>query len=132
LAKAFEEGHALAPHEIKVLSKAFGEDATKVLAHKSFARKVGENALGVLNLPRALMASVDVSFPGRQGLGVLAADPRIWTKGFKPQFRGLVSEAYYQKMLDHLHQDPVFDLSQEAGVKYTELGRGAAQREEPF
>jgi hypothetical protein len=132
LAKAFEEGHALAPHEIRILSKAFGEDATKVLAHKSFARKVGENAVGVLNLPRALMASVDISFPGRQGLGVLAASPRIWTKGFKPQLKGLVSEEYYHKMLGHMHQDPAFSVAQDAGVKFTELGKGASQREEPF
>ena len=132
LTKAFQEGHALAPHEIAILSKAFGEDVAKVLAHKSFARKVGENAVGILNLPRAVKSSLDVSFPGRQGLGVLAADPKIWLKGFPRQFRGLVSEKSYQEMLDHMHQDPAFALSQEAGVKYTELGQGAAQREEPF
>ena len=132
LMKAFEEGHALAPHEIAVLSRAFGQDAAEIMANKSFARKVGENALGILNFPRAIQAGIDFSFPGRQGIGVLAADPRIWLKGFPKQLHGFASEAYYQKMLDHLHQDPAFDLSNEAGVKYTELGRGATEREEPF
>ena len=135
LTSAFRDNRIPSPHEIEVLRKAFGEEAANVMAHKSFAKKVGENALGLWNLPRALVASIDVSFPGRQGIGVLAANPKIWAKAWGPQMKALPArygERFYHEELARLHEDPNFRLSQDAGVKYTELGRGGAQREEPF
>lgn len=132
LLKAFQDGVNPSPHEIDMLARVFGKDAAEVMASNDFARRVARNAVSVLNLPRALMASIDVSFPGRQGLGILALDPKIWAKGFPRQFHGLVSERYYQETLDRMHQDPYFQLADESGVKFTELGKDPTRHEEPF
>jgi len=46
--------------------------------------------------------------------------------------RAFGSERVYQAILDDIHSRPTFDLMQEAGVKFTELGRDVSQREEQF
>lgn len=96
-------------------------------------------ALQVANLPRTLMASMDMSAPLRQGLGL------IHKKGFWTALPDMVkawgSEEAYQQINKEIHSDPIFQrrvktngqvepsFAEKAGLKLTDLDSMATREE---
>jgi hypothetical protein len=132
LLDAFERGRVPQKSQIKLLQTVFGQDAAVEIARLSRARRAGQFAIEALNVPRSLMSSMDVSAPFRQGLVAGARHPRIFYRSFKKMFHALGSERAYKGILDEIHSRPTYPQMEEAGVKFTELGRDLTKREEQF
>ena len=73
--------------QLKFLNDVFGGEFTKtVLAKRTLIQKLGEAGIEVLNVPRALMSSFDLSAPFRQGAVLICR-----LKQFLPAFRDMVN-----------------------------------------
>ena len=122
----------------KLLERAFGkEQANGLMASLKAGGK--ESAIAnVMNVPRSIMASGDLSAPFRQGLVVMASHPGIFFKGFGPMLHAAHSEEFFQQMVKAIHDAPEFPLMEKAGLSLTDIGdtvKGADninKREEQF
>lgn len=84
-----------------------------------------------LNLPRTLMASMDLSAPLRQGI-VLIGTKEYW-KAFVHMFRLLGSEAAYEGMMDEIMTRKSYPAMKKAGLSLTSIdGHSFDAREEQF
>jgi len=81
----------------------------------------------VLNLPRALQSSMDISAPMRQGLGLIHT--KAWWTSWDDMLKSFGSEKAYDNVMDTIRQNPMFDMAEKSGVKFTDL-RELSNREE--
>lgn len=125
------EGRVPATHEIKLIERAFGPEAAAQAKTLTLPQKAGRIAAEVINVPRSLLASFDVSAPFRQGLVAGSSHPAIFAKSFGPMFRALVSEKKYGSIMQEIADRPSFATMQDSGVKFTNLGV-LSDREEQF
>lgn len=118
--------------EIKMLHRTFGpEVVAKIAESVPLGAKARDFALNVLNVPRSIMASVDLSAPFRQGLVLGARHPRMFAREFAPMLKSFGSEGSYERVMDQIAARPTFDLMQRARVQLTDL-QGLTDREEQF
>lgn len=93
------KGNLISQSEIINLEVVFGTGLTKVLAKKaSIASMAQDYALEVVNLPRAVMASVDLSAAGRQGIIFSVSHPIASTKAMGRSVRAALSLKYSDKI----------------------------------
>ena len=76
LGKIFRTGEIIVPSERAVLETIYGPEVTSQLiqASKSWINIIPE----IVNIPRAIMASMDLSFGFRQGIFVASRHPKIF------------------------------------------------------
>ena len=115
--------------EIALIKKAFGTQKAEEFAQ---GRSVAEAISNVVNIPRAIMASFDVSAPLRQGLMGFAMYPGQSAKALPGMFKSLASEKSYQAAETALTKKPDFERSVKAGVNYSHLSESIYGREEQF
>ncbi|KKL47928.1 hypothetical protein LCGC14_2330620, partial [marine sediment metagenome] len=69
--------------ETALLQRHFGSGLSKaILQKRAFGEKAWQGTLDILNIPRATLASWDLSFPLRQGIMLLPGHPKQWAKSF--------------------------------------------------
>jgi hypothetical protein len=108
--------------EQKLLESAFGKERAPGIMAELKRGGIGHAIANVANIPRAIMASGDLSAPFRQGLVIMASHPAIFFKGFGPMLHAAVSEKYYQAAMTAIHSMHEFPLMEKAGVPMTEIG----------
>jgi hypothetical protein len=117
--------------EITLFEHVFGKDTAAGL--DSFAKNpFRDRLLSVLNIPRSLMASFDLSAPFRQGLMVSTRHPTIFARNFGSMIKAFGSESVYHGMIDEIRARPTYPLMVEAKLPLTELGADVGAREERF
>lgn len=84
-----------------------------------YVPKSGLSATDVINAPKALGASLDVSFPGRQGLWMVGR--KEWYKSWAPMMKSLVSEDSYRKLQDSITNHPKFTEAVNNGLSLTDF-----------
>lgn len=131
LANTFMHGTPLRPFEIKHLQTVFGAKAIPAIQALSRKNKIGTAVMETLNVPRALMATLDVSGGLRQGLVSAFADPKIFGKNFGKQFHHLVSEGHHQKAISAIRSRPNAPYYRRMKLAITDLG-DLEHREEQF
>jgi hypothetical protein len=67
----------------------------------NLAERIGEGFINAWNIPKALMASIDLSAPMRQGI-VMISKPKIFMRSFKEMFKYAFSEKIYENWLFEL------------------------------
>lgn len=86
--------------EIALLERYFGKELAKAVAtNRPLGSKAWTAFVDVMNLPRTLMASMDVSFPFRQGIMVAPRHPKEWLGNLPNMFRGGFSSRH-ARLLD--------------------------------
>ncbi len=85
-------------------------------------------AANVLNLPRTLMSTLDLSAPLRQGWG-MQSRPQFFS-AFKEMFKYAVSERRYNDLMADIITRPSYDLMKSSGLRITKLTDKLSQREE--
>jgi hypothetical protein len=97
-------------------------------------RRAAREGIGIINLPRAFKASLDVSAPGRQGMWFSATHPIIAKRAFMEQINALrMSRAQYDAFVEQMTSDPAFLQAQRVGgVEFTGTGGKLGMHEEPF
>jgi hypothetical protein len=86
------------------------------LANRTQAEVWQDRALEVLNLPRALMATADLSAPLRQGLLPTLANPVMASKAFAEMLKQWNSKDVADTWLADLKDSPGYQLMQQSGL----------------
>lgn len=126
------EGHVPTKGELTLLENIFGKTTADGLKSiPTLPEHIKNLILEILNVPRSLMASFDVSAPLRQGLVIGARHPRIFFRNFKQMFEALGSERAYQGIMDDVTSRPTFHMMETGGLAITDM-EGLTEREEQF
>jgi len=133
LEKIVFEGKIPARHEIEAMEEVFGVDVAKALMTKrKQAGKAGwDKIIAGINLPRAILASYDLSAPGRQGILLLPLVPKQWIKAVGRGYRAFASPEYTKFVDLQIRTHPYFQKLSKAGVDLTRVG-GMTSGEELF
>lgn len=135
LAKMFGEfgGGVPQPKQLAMLEKVFGPEFVKTVSDKTpWFKKMKSLGLEIASLPRAFMASADLSFGLRQGVVLAATHPAIFWKNFPKQFKWFVSEKAFNASNAEIASRPSFELMKESKLSLTNMGKSMTGREEPF
>lgn len=73
-----------------------------------------------LNIPRTLMASMDVSAPLRQAVIATTAHPILANQALKFMFKAAVDEKVYNRWLDDVHSSPRWDVAEKTKLAITD------------
>jgi len=113
----------------KVFPQTFIRDLLKKRPVFIQMKELGYEAI---NIPRAVMASYDLSFPLRQGIFLAPSHPIRFTQSFFKMFKQFGSEKAYRAVQDSLVKKKWYGLLEEQGLQITEVGGSLATREEAF
>jgi hypothetical protein len=123
-------GEVPQPSEMAVLEKFLGREVVEELAKKSsIASKIGTSIVKTLNVPRALMASTDLSAPFRQGIFFIGR-PREFFPNLRPMLKFFGSQKNYDAAMKEINARPTRELMQKAGVVFTDIGGKLTSAEE--
>lgn len=126
------EGRVPTRGDIRWLERVFGpETAADIAASVSKWQRLKDAGVNLINVPRALKASFDLSAPFRQGLVLGARHPRMFTREWGPMLRSFASERAYQDVMDDIVSRPTFDAMQKGKLALTDL-ENLATGEEAF
>lgn len=133
------------PRELELLERVFGSEFVKaILSQRSLGDKAWDNFLSLWNLPRALMATGDLSATLRQAAPLAPDNKRAYIRAFREQVKAFFSEASAKEVNDVIESHPNFSkYTRRPGVKdprksirldLTSFSTGTsfAQREEVF
>jgi hypothetical protein len=119
--------------ELAVLEKVFGSDLVETLLSKqdnvSVLKRLGRE---LVNAPRALTASFDLSAPLRQGLFIGAGHPKAFASACGQMFKYWKSPEAIRDLEVQMASDPVYELAHRAGLAITRPGSVLGQQEERF
>lgn len=93
--------------------------------------KVWEAVNQVLNAPRSIMSSVDLSAALRQGL-LLTSRPKQFIPAFVQMFKAAASEKGFKEIQDKIASRPTRQLMEKAKLALTDVQGGLTKREEQF
>ncbi len=105
--------------ELVRLENMFGKElAEAIMRHRGLGQRIWWETISLLNLPRAVLASIDLSFPLRQGALLFWGQPVQALGMFKPMvqaaFRGeaakVIDNAYRTSRFANLREDAGLDL----------------------
>ena len=126
--------------EIKRLERIFGSEMVDAIGNpQSGLRKAWLLALDTLNLPKALIATIDISAPGRQGWK-LALSPfsKEWIKAFKVQFEMLdpfLGRQRFDQLMGSIQAHKHYEVAKRSGLFEGELAtayRNPSRGEEAY
>lgn len=127
-----EGGQIPTKGELSLMSEVFPKELIdSVLEKRSKGQILLDKAGEVLNVPRSLMASFDVSAPLRQG-AFLIGRPKQWFPAFTEMFKNFASEKSYQSSLENIQSRPTYGLMRESKLALTDMSKGITGREEQF
>jgi len=119
-------------NQIKALSEVFSKKfVEEMLKSTPLINKMRRLTGNILNLPRAMMATADLSAPLRQGIFFLGR-PKQWGPSFGKMFKYALSEKAYQGQMERLSKLPSFKAMKESGLQFTDMGEVLTKREELF
>jgi hypothetical protein len=105
--------------ELELLNTVFPPEFVKgVLANRPLMTKLWEGTKDVLNLPRAMMATADLSAPFRQG-ALMATRPKQFMSAFVNMFKYAFSEKAYKNLDEQIKLRPTYKAIREAGIAIT-------------
>lgn len=89
-----------------------------------------EHAINIANVPRALMATFDLSAPLRQGFGMIGR--KEFYKSLAPMFKMAFSEKAFRNLQADIVTRETYDNMKKSGLRLTGLGDKLTEREEAF
>ena len=130
------QGQIPQPSKLSLLEDVFGKELIQeTLSKRPALDKLKDLATEVLNIPRSLIASFDMSAPLRQGIIFTTTKPTSALKAGYEMFRQAFSEKNYANWLDDIKKDPLYRLMQDSDLYIANPRRvsgGLAAREERF
>jgi len=109
-------------NEVKLLARIFGKDtATDIVKSVPWHAQLKRRALEIYNLPRALMATFDMSAPFRQGLVTSTRHPVLFGRNFKLMVRAFGSEKVYDSLMNEIVTMPRYKDMLRDGLDLTDL-----------
>jgi hypothetical protein len=102
------------------------------LKNRTPIRKFWDGALDIWSLPRAVMATGEMSFVLIQGLVPTIAHPKRAMRAFKKAFEHFASEKKAEEWGDFVKSQPYYDLMKASKLSLSEFDARLAAREEQF
>lgn len=102
------------------------------LKNRTNSEKIQEGFVDILNLPKSLMASADMSAPLRQGAVLSVKHPIIASKASIEMVKQAFSEEAHQRWLTELKMSPEYEPMKKAGIYIAEQKSKMTAREEQF
>lgn len=130
--QALREGRLPPPYQQNLLKRVFGAESAGVLKGGGGNLSTWDKIVHVLNIPRAVRSSMDISYGFRQGLLLLATHPKLFAKTFARQIKMFGSERAYQEAMAEIHSDPLYPLMDKYGLPLTDIGTKVAKTEEAY
>lgn len=118
---------SLPEFEVKLLEKVYGVDFIETV--KNTPAGMIQDILGIF---KTILASIDHSFPGRQGWIINVANPEIGAKSIKNATAAFWSEKYADALKESVLSRPSFKRATEAGLEITDTGMVRTMREESY
>ena len=124
---------AKAKQELLKEKNAYMEEFSKFeRKNRSVASKTIEGALDVLNVPKGLLATADLSAPGRQGVFLGASNPKEYKNAFIQMHKSFASSVSYEKFMASIENSEYYNLMMEAGLELTDTSGKMNKTEEQF
>jgi len=118
--------------ELNVLRQVFGPEFTRALLEKRpLLQRMADMGYEVANVPRAIMASFDLSAPFRQGW-FLVGHPKYFVPNMWQMIKAFGSEGVYKGILTDIVQNPQYQLAKRSKVSFTDIDAFLTGREERF
>jgi len=135
--KIFQQGVLPTNSEFKLLEKHFGSKFVENLRTAGISKKgfLWNLAMDVLNIHRAILASFDTSFGGRQGWLTLFSMPKQFAKSMAKSYQVFFSpNAQYvaDKAWSDIQKSEYYDLSVKHDVPYTDPRSKIMSKREEF
>lgn len=123
--------------ELALLNKVYPKELVRtILSKRATWDKVKAGLLEAANVPRALMASFDLSFGGRQGIFLAARHPKEFARAFFEQFKLVRSDKAFRAAHESIVNDPYYKLAKRGKgfeeLALTEMDAALGLREEAF
>lgn len=126
-----EGGQVPTAGEIKTLNRVFGKEFTDaVLSKRSNMQKLLSGTAEVLNLPRALMSTLDFSAPLRQG--IVFSGKKQWWGAFATMFKQFGSQKAWEAVQQDIRNKPTYDMMVQNKLALTSMDAPLEGREEAF
>jgi hypothetical protein len=126
--------HGKIPQEAQLahMNSVFGDEFVRTIMRERDAfTKMKEMGIEIANVPRAIMASTDLSFGFRQGLMIATSHPDIFWRDWAHQFtKG--GEKSFQAAKEAIVARPTYPLMDKYGLALTDVGEVVKGREEQF
>jgi hypothetical protein len=136
LLKMLDKRQLPTPSETKALGKFFGPELAQAIAKKRpLSTKIYYKTLDTLNLPRALLASFDLSAAGRQGILLLPVAPKRWAESLAQGAKAALNERYADFYMNEIETHPNYTLLKKSGIQLTDwkgVGQSLDTTEEKF
>ena len=124
---------AKAKQELLKEKNAYMEEFSKFeRKNRSVASKTIEGALDILNVPKGLLATADLSAAGRQGVFLGASNPKQYLNAFKQMHNSFASSVSYDKFMASIENSEYYNLMMEAGLELTDTSGKVNKTEEQF
>lgn len=118
--------------QLELLSKVFPKEfINTVMEKRSAGQKVIDMVTDVLNVPRSVMATLDLSAPLRQG-AFLVGRPKEFIPALKDMFKAATSEDGYKEIMAGIQSKETYPMMREADLALTDAGGILSNREESF
>lgn len=114
------KGQILTSGELDALEVVFGKEIIDELAkaQRSSFGNLWDFVVGVWNIPRSVMSSIDFSGLLRQGGILLAPYPKEWGASIGPALKAMLSEGNMHKVNAEMESHPLFKYFQDVGELY--------------
>ncbi len=127
------------PSNLKILGKIVGPDVSSKIGRdlRTVQQVRWDTAMDLLNLPRTLLVTFDISLMGRQGLLLLADNPKQWAKAWGQSYKAFIdfwgSEQSFTSLImkEHLTRAG-YRFGDRHGLKLTALEGGIGELDERF
>lgn len=97
--------------------------------------KTKELGAEIVNIPRTLLATADLSMPLRQALPATMSEPLLAYKAFKVMHKAGISEKYFKEIMAEIELSPLARVFEKMQIDFTGVGADLvklAKREENF
>lgn len=131
LEAAVHEGTTPTPSDLTLIEHVFGKDVNGTL-HNHEHLGAFAKATEILNIPRTIMSSFDLSAPFRQGLVMMGRHPIISAKNFGPMAKAFGSEKVYRQGMQEIVGRQNFPTYQAMKLNLTDFEHGLPGMEEAF
>lgn len=122
--------------ELKKLRDVFGEELiTTIRSKRPFSEKLFEGLAELVNIPRALMSSMDMSAPLRQGLILTIHKPKQAIGAFAKMIQVFGSEKIFTATMEQIVSRPTFTIMKNSGLYLADITKkaiGLSSKEESF
>jgi hypothetical protein len=126
------EGIVPTKTDVKLLKNVFGAEKALELEQKATNwKRLSESVINLVNVPRAMKSSYDVSGLFRQDLMWFVSHPVRAKRNVGPMFKALLHEGAYDDLMGQIYSRPNYGRYERGGLALTDM-ENLVTREEAF